>query len=289
MGEGWVRIYRKWTESSFSKDSEAVHLWLYLITRANHKDCIVKMGTHAIEVKRGSFVSGRKSISKETGIQESKVERLLSYFKTEHQIEQQTTNKYRLIHVINYEKYQDVEQQDEQQMNNKRTTNEQQMNTDNNAKNVKNEKNDNKRPKRGAVGEPDVVCLEVISYLNLKAGKHFNASSPSSASFVHGRISEGFTVEDFKKVIDIKVSKWKDDPKMDAFLRPQTLFSPSHFEAYLNENGGKVKMKGVDPDWVAAFEDFMKKKPDEARKRLETDSKVAAMYYAAHPELKPKE
>ena len=47
-------------------------------------------------------------------------------------------------------------------------------------------------------------------------------------------MSEDFTVEDFKKVIDIKVAAWKDDPKMSQYLRPATLFG-TKFEGYLNE------------------------------------------------------
>ena len=48
-------------------------------------------------------------------------------------------------------------------------------------------------------------------------------------------MKEGYTVEDFKKVIDNKVSDWTDGD-MEKYLRPQTLFRPSNFEAYLNES-----------------------------------------------------
>lgn len=49
------------------------------------------------------------------------------------------------------------------------------------------------------------------------------------------QINSEITVEDFKLVIDIKSSQWMGDPKMEAYLRPETLFAPSHFESYLNE------------------------------------------------------
>jgi predicted phage replisome organizer/uncharacterized phage protein (TIGR02220 family) len=76
---------------------------------------------------------------------------------------------------------------------------------------------------------------EIIGYLNEKTGKKFRASSEAHAKYVRARLKEGYTVEDFKKVIDKKVKKWKDDPKMFDFLRPSTLFAPSHFDEYLNE------------------------------------------------------
>ena len=76
---------------------------------------------------------------------------------------------------------------------------------------------------------------EIILYLNEKTGKAFRAESKETIAFIKARLSEGRTVEDFKKVIDIKVQKWANDPKMADFLRPSTLFRPANFEAYLNE------------------------------------------------------
>jgi uncharacterized phage protein (TIGR02220 family) len=76
---------------------------------------------------------------------------------------------------------------------------------------------------------------EIIKYLNTKAGKAFRADSKETVAFIKARLAEGRTVEDFKKVIDIKVQKWAYDPKMADFLRPSTLFRPVNFEAYLNE------------------------------------------------------
>ena len=48
-------------------------------------------------------------------------------------------------------------------------------------------------------------------------------------------MTEKYTIEDFKKVIDIKVSKWLNNPEMADYLRPDTLFG-TKFESYLNEN-----------------------------------------------------
>lgn len=75
---------------------------------------------------------------------------------------------------------------------------------------------------------------EILDYLNQKAGTSYRASSKATQRLVHARMSEHFTVDDFKKVIDIKVANWKDDPKMNQYLRPLTLFS-TKFEGYLNE------------------------------------------------------
>lgn len=84
-------------------------------------------------------------------------------------------------------------------------------------------------------GKPDhAPYQEILDYLNSKAGTSYRASSKATQRFINARLNENYTVEDFKKVIDIKVTSWKDDPKMSKFLRPQTLFS-NKFEGYLNE------------------------------------------------------
>lgn len=84
-------------------------------------------------------------------------------------------------------------------------------------------------------GKPDhVPYQEILNYFNQQAGTSYRASSKATQRLINARTNEGFTVDDFKKVIDIKVANWKDDPKMSKYLRPATLFG-TKFEGYLNE------------------------------------------------------
>ena len=64
---------------------------------------------------------------------------------------------------------------------------------------------------------------------------------------IKARITEKFTVEDFKKVIDIKTQEWLKDSTMNKYLRPETLFG-NKFEGYLNESEGKNVNKGTKSD-----------------------------------------
>ena len=75
---------------------------------------------------------------------------------------------------------------------------------------------------------------EVISYLNQKAGTAFKVNSKDTRKHIKARIDEGFTVEDFKAVIDRKVTEWGNNPEMAQYLRPSTLFG-TKFESYLNQ------------------------------------------------------
>lgn len=86
------------------------------------------------------------------------------------------------------------------------------------------------------VGQPDLVpVVEIIDYLNQKTGKEYKDTTKKTISLIKARWNEGFTLEDFKRVIDNKVADWKDDQKWSAYLRPATLFNGDKFEGYLNE------------------------------------------------------
>lgn len=88
--------------------------------------------------------------------------------------------------------------------------------------------------KSKTIDSKDINVIKIIDYLNQKANKNFTYKNKKSIELINERIKEGFTIDDFKKVIDIKSSKWLNS-NMEDFLRPVTLFS-NKFESYLNEN-----------------------------------------------------
>ena len=79
------------------------------------------------------------------------------------------------------------------------------------------------------------VYEEIIKYLNEKTGSHFKSTSKSTQRLINGRLSENYTIEDFKYVIDVKTNEWKDNTKMSKYLTPDTLFNASKFEKYRNQ------------------------------------------------------
>jgi uncharacterized phage protein (TIGR02220 family) len=78
-----------------------------------------------------------------------------------------------------------------------------------------------------------LICKEVISYLNLKAKKNFKVDTASHQKFIKARLKEGYVLEDFKKVVDIMVAKWKGT-EYEQYLQPQTLFG-NKMDNYLNQ------------------------------------------------------
>ena len=79
------------------------------------------------------------------------------------------------------------------------------------------------------------VYGEIIKYLNEKTGSHFKPTSKSTQRLINGRLSENYTIEDFKYVIDVKTNEWKGNIKMSKYLTPDTLFNASKFEKYRNQ------------------------------------------------------
>jgi len=74
----------------------------------------------------------------------------------------------------------------------------------------------------------------IVEYLNDKIGAHYKPNGKKMKELIHARMNEGYTVEDFKTVIDKKFKSWGNDPKMSLYLRPSTLFG-TRFGEYLNE------------------------------------------------------
>lgn len=89
---------------------------------------------------------------------------------------------------------------------------------------------------------------EIINYLNRKMNTHYKPTTSSTVKKIKARLKEGYSVDDFKTVIDKKYDDWAGDDKMVAYLRPDTLFG-TKFESYLNQreaNYSKDKLSDYD-------------------------------------------
>lgn len=82
---------------------------------------------------------------------------------------------------------------------------------------------------------------DVIDYLNQRTGKNYKSTTKKNQTVIRARSDEGFSLDDFKRVIDNKVAEWKGT-NMEKYLRPETLFG-TKFEGYLNQ---KLQPSGMD-------------------------------------------
>ena len=96
-----------------------VHLFLYLLLKANHENNIWQ----GVEIKRGQLITGRKILSKDTGISEQSIRTCMNRLKLTNELTIKTTNKYTIITICNYDSYQTVNNNNNQQINQQSTNN----------------------------------------------------------------------------------------------------------------------------------------------------------------------
>lgn len=218
--KGWIRLYRKILENPIvCKDSDFYSVWGYLILNATHKNYDTIFKGKRITLTPGQLITGRKEISKKFNISESKVQRILKTFEIEQQIEQQTSNINRLISVNNWDEYQSFEQQNEQRVNNKRTTSEQRVNTNNNVNNVNNVNNYKNilmsEIKISELDEKNQIYFKIaLSFFELFKQNLLDAG----ASLVNLNRAKGNWIDDIRLIIENDKYKVDDLRKIFDFL-----------------------------------------------------------------------
>ena len=121
MTHGWVKLHRKLLSWEWYKDSETLHLFIHLLLKANH----AAGKWQGIEVGRGELVTGRSSLSAETGLSDRSLRTRLTRLKNSGEILIRTTSRYSIVTIINYNEYQDenaAERPAERPANDQQTT-----------------------------------------------------------------------------------------------------------------------------------------------------------------------
>lgn len=145
--DGWLKLYRSILDSAVFQDAEILKVWIWLLCNVAFEQHDTICYGKVITLKPGQIATGRKKIAQCTGLNENKVYRALNALKSLGNIEIKATNKYSIITVVNWDKYQEENGKrttGEQQNNSKTTTEEQQGNNKRtqhkNGNNGKNEK-----------------------------------------------------------------------------------------------------------------------------------------------------
>ncbi|ABF02548.1 hypothetical protein [Shigella flexneri] len=104
---GYVSIHRQFMDSRLYKDSQAVHLWLHLILKANHESTVVNTDIGPITVDRGQMITGRPSLVRETFIPDNKVRSLLRTFESKGMLNICSMGKkFSLFTIVKYDDFQ---------------------------------------------------------------------------------------------------------------------------------------------------------------------------------------
>lgn len=223
---GYIKLYRDiyehwiWKDKPFSRGQA----WIDLLLMANHDDNKIVIGNEIVLVERGCLVTSEVKLSERWGWSRHKVRDFLNLLQNDSMITKKSDTKRTYINILNYSVWQDSPTAKEHQKDSAGTSKGQRRDTN---KNVKNDKNEKK-----------YIYTQIVDYLNQKAGTSYRPTTRKTQSLIDARLNEGFTVEDFFKVIDNKVTDWNHEPgpgekDMRPFLRPETLFG-TKFESYLN-------------------------------------------------------
>jgi uncharacterized phage protein (TIGR02220 family) len=104
--------------------------------------------------------------------------------------------------------------------------------------------------------ELDEIAIKILNYFIEVSGRKFRPVE-GNLKFIRARLKEGYTEDDFKKVIDFKVSEWGKNPKMHRYIRCKTLFNSENFDGYLQESNASDSVEMLEAE---IFGDIKKKR-----------------------------
>ena len=124
---GYIILFRKFLNWEWYKNEVTKSVFLHCILKANWEE---KKFEGEI-IKRGSFITTLEKLANELGYTISQIRTALKHLVLTNDLAIKTTNKFRVITVVNYELYQDISKQNDKQIANKSQTNRKQIATTN--------------------------------------------------------------------------------------------------------------------------------------------------------------
>lgn len=108
VGKGFALLHRKIMDVPFYREPDAAHLFIHLILRANYEPTVVSTEIGDVLCQRGEFITGRNTLSIETGITPDRVKALLRKFKNLGMISTTANNRFTVLRVVKYDDYQQI-------------------------------------------------------------------------------------------------------------------------------------------------------------------------------------
>lgn len=242
--EGWIKLHRSLLNHRHYKQKRTFseyEAWIDMILLANYTDKVVDVEGNQVQVKRGSFLTSQKKLADRWQWDKRKVVSFLKDAESENEIRVLTEKRWTIISVRNYEKYQgnavEIEIKSVPTFAPTLCTDFSPVNTGVSEVQCTDLMHRSMHTTKEYIkNNKEILSLlsDIIDYLNEKAGKKYRKTVAKTNGFIKARLKEGFSLDDFKAVIDVKVAEWKDDAKMNQYLRPETLFG-NKFESYLNQ------------------------------------------------------
>ena len=240
MQQGYIKLHRQLLDTDIFENPKLLKVFIWCLLKATHTDREQRVGRKIVKLRQGQFIFGRAKASLELDIPQSTIWDYMKLLENRRTISIKSNNKYSVVTIENWGLYQN----NDDFPTAKPTINGQQMDTNKNVKNVKNN-----------------IYSRIIDYLNQKASKSFKCTTKKTKSCIDARLREGFKEADFLKVIDIKTEEWKDNPNMNRYLRPETLFGVK-FEGYLQQDTKQDQSEQNNFDIEKELEKYKIVRPD---------------------------
>ena len=123
MYRGYVKLWRKVLDEGWIKNHKLWVFWTYCLLKATHKEYNATVGYQIESLLPGQFIAGLRKASEETGLTISEIRTILKFLQRNECLTIKTTNKYSIFTLVNWNKYQSKEADDDRKKN-KQGTNE---------------------------------------------------------------------------------------------------------------------------------------------------------------------
>ncbi|MEY8367583.1 hypothetical protein AALA24_02330 [Anaerovoracaceae bacterium 42-11] len=190
--EGYIKLYRKLIKSPIFQNEKLLKIWIWCLCRANHRETETIVGLRKVQLQKGQFVFGLIKASQELQIPKTTLYRNLRTLCEFGMISIKAENKFSVVTVENWEKYQCLDSETEKETEKKRKRNGKQTETDKNDKNVKNDKEDIYTSDFQEIADAyNRICHSLPKCTTL---------SDKRKKALHARLKSGFRPSDFEEV-----------------------------------------------------------------------------------------
>lgn len=243
--EGWIKLHRQIIDSAVFDDAEVLKVWIWLLCSVYIEDTEIIMNGVVIRAKAGQKVTGRKKMSSEIGLSESKIQRALNILKKLDNITIESTNKYSIITAKKWQKYQsrshflDSKQQqnnskttaEQQQTDNKPTAKQQQNNTYKEYKNKRLKRIKNIRVCKGAHAQTETVFYGLFKNVELTPEEYASIPNRDEAIEFFSKWLNGLK-EPYRKKHHYALTTWVQEALKERKKSEAVPTTPDSFNIY---------------------------------------------------------
>jgi len=227
---GWVKLWRKSTDSGLMQNPDLWLFWCWCLLKATHKPKKQMVGFQVVELQPGQFVFGRKKAATELPLSEQTVRTCVKKLETLQNLTIKSTNKFSIITIVNWDAYQEINQQDNQQDNQQVTSSQPAANHKQEVKECKNVK---KNFKDSLCPHNEIINLYHETLPELPQVKSWNDASKAKLK-----------------------TRWREDPE-----RQSLDWWRSFFQEQIRKSDflmGRVKDFNATLDWIVGPQNFQK-------------------------------